>query len=486
MATFAVRIRLIKDPDRLAHAPCSSVGSWGDLQIWVSGINLCESSIITGQGMRRLEHVRWYLAPFFRWIVKNWSALLHEYRLPGNLPNLDSRRRWARGFYLSALQLHGDDEQFQVWQEWALRHSIRAASEGGLFPDIFFQRTGDDIEISWGDRVLLGAESVDFLVEPGGAHASVQSVASVLDDVLSWFLKQPELAQFPWYAQLRELVAKRNKEDAETKLAWFLDSSDRPGRLYSLLHKGDSAVSKWTQDHLHDQVLAPMVPAVAMFGALSPEISEEAAATLIGILMSSETDQEEPRELLRLTENIPAWGAASPYDDGYMLAREILEQVEPDPEETFTDVDNIVQSLNVKTIIEHLGAEGPRGVAIAGPNYAPTIVVNKDSGFNVDRGTRFTIAHELCHILFDRNKAKSIVHPSTPWAHPAVEQRANAFAAMFLMPPWRTNIDRNAVDLAREVTQLADDLKVSKGALVHHLANIGEISGEQRDALLAR
>ena len=49
---------------------------------------------------------------------------------------------------------------------------------------------------------------------------------------------------------------------------------------------------------------------------------------------------------------------------------------------------------------------------------------------------RFTLAHELCHLLLDREYGGELTIASGPWAPLGIEQRANAFAAAFLMPTW--------------------------------------------------
>ena len=115
------------------------------------------------------QEVQWFLAPLFRWIVEHWMPLLHESRLPPGGRRGDSRPRSARGAYLAMLESTGDDvDRFSCWQEWAVRHSLRAASEGGILPDVFFQRMEDEVEISWGDRIQPGADAADF--PRGGWH----------------------------------------------------------------------------------------------------------------------------------------------------------------------------------------------------------------------------------------------------------------------------------------------------------------------------
>ena len=155
----------------LCHIPESVVGptpedsssSWGEWRLWVADINLCKFRLETPDGVDEVEEVQWFLAPLFKWIVENWMPLLHEKRLPTEGRLGDSRPRSARAAYLAMLESAGDDfDRFSPWQNWAKRHSLRSAAEGGILPDVFFQRIEDDIELSWGDRVQPGAETAAY------------------------------------------------------------------------------------------------------------------------------------------------------------------------------------------------------------------------------------------------------------------------------------------------------------------------------------
>jgi Zn-dependent peptidase ImmA (M78 family) len=98
------------------------------------------------------------------------------------------------------------------------------------------------------------------------------------------------------------------------------------------------------------------------------------------------------------------------------------------------------------------------------------------------------VAHELCHILYDRGYGNSLAIASGPWAPPAVEKRANAFAAMLLMP--RSLLRERIAHLARplttpeDVASLARGLGVSYTSLLPHLYNVGLMEEETMSALL--
>ena len=119
----------------------------------------------------------------------------------------------------------------------------------------------------------------------------------------------------------------------------------------------------------------------------------------------------------------------------------------------------------------------------------PCIVVNRSSFYNGnERGQRFTVAHELCHILHDQSRARELAHISGSWASPAIEKRANAFATWVLMPrhvliaEFYTIRDKEDPERVREV---AEKLQVTEIALIRHLYNLGIMHEAQRDFLLS-
>ena len=486
-STFALEVRHIPDCV-IGKEPEDWKGSWGEWRLWISDLNLCELRLDTADGSVEVEEVRWFLAPLFKWIADNWMPLLHEKRLPPGGRVGDSRPRSARAAYLSMLESAGDDfERFAPWQCWANRHSLRAAAEGGILPDVFVQRMEDDLEFSWGDRVQPGASAATFLVEDGVARASVDSVARSLCSAVEWFLERRHANSGSWVSELRARWKETGQSTAGiSALSWYLDSSAEPR---ALTEKFRAALKKLKKPLALEQGswLGNLSPEVAMFGDLSPNISSDAAAVLLAEYFNACTGVGDSDELRELVSDVPAWTTSSPWHNGYALALDVLDEVDPEPNATMTRIECMLEKLGVWVREVCLGEQGPRGVALAGEELQATILVNLDDLRNSARGRRFTVAHELCHILFDRSHARSLAHSSTPWASPSVEQRANAFAAMLLMPPARARLAFSGSDLGelkQEVSRLADRLKVSRGALKRHLANIDEIGADELEFLL--
>jgi Zn-dependent peptidase ImmA (M78 family) len=103
---------------------------------------------------------------------------------------------------------------------------------------------------------------------------------------------------------------------------------------------------------------------------------------------------------------------------------------------------------------------------------------------NMESGT---LAHELCHIIFDRTRARRVTHVSGPWAAPGIERRANAFAAYILMPRaiavrgWHSQLEGNRAELSA----FAERLHVNETALIEHLYNLDLIDEMARERMRA-
>ena len=150
---FAVKIAFQTDPDRGLAATREHSISWGAIEVWANGHNLCRH-LELGESV---DAVHWYLLPILRWLASNWDFLLHEERLPG--------RNAARDAWISMQRTAEpppalpDDaaEHWEIgWHNWWQRHALQAAREGGLIPNLFVRRWRDLIELSWGDSPIAG------------------------------------------------------------------------------------------------------------------------------------------------------------------------------------------------------------------------------------------------------------------------------------------------------------------------------------------
>ena len=184
-SVFALRMAFASDPDDGRYIDPEVGLSWGSFQIWVEGRNLC-AHLEEGE---RIDSVHWYLPPVLEWFTRHWNPLLHEERLP---VRTEGDTGWtslhATRFPPQAIE---DDELRaseweSAWQDWWIRHALRAAREGGLFPDVVIRRFRDSVEVSWGPVRSEGVPyRFDSTESAGFARLPPQAVAEPLHAMLS-------------------------------------------------------------------------------------------------------------------------------------------------------------------------------------------------------------------------------------------------------------------------------------------------------------
>jgi Zn-dependent peptidase ImmA (M78 family) len=224
-----------------------------------------------------------------------------------------------------------------------------------------------------------------------------------------------------------------------------------------------------------------------MFGGVSPDLGLPDVEAIVSLLVTRRNHRESA-ELARLTRERLGRSLGVPHEDGYAYASELWEELGEPNAGSYVDIRAILTELGIEVRVEQLSTDAIRGVALAGDDFGPTILLNTTSIYNRNEdGRRFTLAHELCHILFDRTRARRVTIASGPWVAPGIEKRANAFAAAFLMP--RTLVRQllpAAGSISRDnVVHAAQGLHVSETALVEHIFNLDFISEWDRERLRA-
>lgn len=127
------------------------------------------------------------MLPLMEWLADNWDPLLHEERLPLRNVGASAAESLCKT-QLPPLSLKeiNDFDWRDTWSGWWSRHSVRAAREGGLFPDIYLRRYRDRLEVSTGGELLPGIpRDVRFLAPNRCYHAELSSTADCMYQVLS-------------------------------------------------------------------------------------------------------------------------------------------------------------------------------------------------------------------------------------------------------------------------------------------------------------
>lgn len=480
-AQFQIAARWSPDIEARDCLPLLEGWSTGDFRITVCG-QVLTAHRRHGKGNDNLE---WYLSPVVDWLIRNWASLLHEERYAW--PDKSGQPAAIAAFTALEQTIAATDEAdrrtYAAVHAWWSRHALRAADSSAVYPDIYLRRYRDDIEVSWLSRQPeFAPDDFSLTIAPGYALLPVRAVAEPLWKFLDWATRTAPPVTVSDHQVIAGLVARFGALSA-TPLSQ-LEQAYVGERVQDLLVQARASL------HLsNDGVAAADLPviesldsAVLMFGGLNVDLGKTDIEHLLKFLSDrrGQTEAEALSSLLHNAEN-DTWSL--PYQEGYRLASECREELDIGPDQIRVDMAEVMATLNIPVEDHALDSPAIRGVAVAGKGYGPAVLVNTSSFYNQNEaGRRFTLAHELCHILYDRTRARKLPHLSGPWASARIEKRANAFAAMFLAPPSsiRHRLGNASLDSVRK---LAMEVGMGMTALVEHLYNVDLITDAQREAL---
>lgn len=474
---FEISARWLKDQESRDQLPKAYGWSTGELRLKVGGITLTEHRV---HGESR-DAIQWYLGPIVAWMLNQWKWLMHEEAYTWSTRSGDSAAFTVEADLerFMGSEFPRDRDVYKKISAWWMRHALRSADPSALYPHIFIRRVEDNIEVSWLDKQPeFAPEGFQLNLNPGAALLSVEEVAKPLWDFLQWAVTSAQPIAKWDHDQVDALRTQfdsiKNSQPTELEAAHLADNALRV--IMEEVRK-----NRWASDRktLADvPVVTEFDTPVLMFGGLNVDIGASDVQKLFNILVQQRRGKEQ-KQLHELVESPSIYEYMQPYAHGYELAYKIRETLKIDPYTAFIDIEVALKTLGITILNASLDTNSIRGVAIAGDEFAPAIVVNNTHKFNASaRGRRFTLAHEFCHILFDRSRARRLSHISGPWASTRVEKRANAFAAMLLASPYaleKALSARKTSDISI-IKQLADKFGLGTAALLEHLRNLDLIS----------
>jgi len=502
---FFFHLEFVPDPE-VGCVSDEEQATWGRFQIWADGRNLCAHYV---DGVLQ-EYVTWYLLPVLEWVATEWDYLFHEQRFP---------YRNVSGSGGDALRKLNSPETFDQpggWDSdaascvdnWARRHSILMHREGGLFPDIWLRRLGECIEVSWTADAPAGApEGLQFCNGDGAVGLSPHDVAIPLFSVLSDAVSTLRMA-LPKSRRVRDLnnlIHRLTKKERRLSRLGILAGLGRDPSVWRTQWEqlvGDLRSKYRRKTNLIKELFAPAgaetlfvggeCAGALMFASVRPTIDAKDALTLAELLLNQTNVKSTHDKLKEYVRSEPVKPTTEPWVQGYALAQEWAETsrvgVDGDPVDIEKHLrDNGVQITDIELADTSIGA-----VAIAHASKRPVVAVNIANARNkYPTGRKFTLAHELCHLLYDRHHGVELQIVSGEWAPVEIEKRANAFAAALLMPDAliiraarEENVDLAHLDYAG-LFALAKKTDVSLDALGHHLVNRRWIDEAQRAELMA-
>jgi Zn-dependent peptidase ImmA (M78 family) len=482
---FALRLVFEPDPDTGQSATEEESLSWGSLELWVQGRNLC-SHIEQGESV---SSVHWYLLPLIEWFAANWNPLLHEERLPNRNAGDDACQSLFKTRFAPVSYARDAEDEWNVqWQEWHSRHSLRAGRCGGIFPDIAMRRWRDMVEVSWSDESLPGVPEDTMFYPHGFVRLDPVRIASPLYELLQtaihYLLEQlPNSKRLQLAKQSIDAISTTSRDE---RLAWLagLDSSskgiDTWRKITGFIKKAPKEIADYLLEAPNESlILKGSCHAALMFGSASPTLSEADLEILADKLIEFYAPDSEVPQLQNLVSDEPILFDKHPaWEIGYDLADRVIRYCSLEEKSDSVDVSAILTEFGIRSEKIKLSDKKIRGVSIAGPRHKPSILMNSNDTRNETLpGERFTLAHELCHILFDRTYGRKLAVVSGAWAPLQIEKRANAFAAMLLMPSElvrRVIADlRVPLESEQAVHEVRKRFETSFDGTLEHLKNLG-------------
>lgn len=429
---FAVVARPVEIPK--ATGSSLEVLTLADLRIQSGEVELSrQTEVDTGAP---LVPLRVPLVDVADWIASTWTRLIYETAVPAPLARGHDRlgvstlaARWAG---IAAVDL--TDDQQDALGDWAEHHALEFAATDYELPNVVLARVGECLEVSWSARTdpAPGLTCV-FQFPTGACLLPVETFVESARSLLGWVRSRgADAPNDPRIVRIAEVLDQDVEQQGEQALnLWF------PGWKKSLRPKVEGLESSAISG-----LGATGVPQTSTAAFLRSATGRLDLDDTRRILKTFQTVK--PSSALENLEILAAGLDASvdplqPWDSGCRLAQLVRRRLKDHLDlraDGPIEMEDLFARLGISVSRLTLGTREVEGVAMLERNGRVLAVLNESGRLaRYPTGRRSTLAHELCHLLFDPRPAKVVGQVDLRVSpHDALEKRANAFAAEFLLP----------------------------------------------------
>lgn len=382
--------------------------TWGDLQLWVGDTLIWGQLDASGQ----IQGVTWSWIEILEFLGNAWPYLIEEEQFPITFDNREESPKhlgelYGRAKYRwSKLNEQEVDAEDALLRDFLAVHDLAEALHGAQPSQLLFLRRGN--------QMLVATTRHEWALPFDATMLTLEKLSEVIKERLAHLKDQrSEIARSRW--------GSRDSMPAEKRLriATGIDES-----LLSRIWPTSPAAAN---DKLYE-----LKAAARMIGSRLPD---NQLKTVLAKINSLPNGKHLDLGVLhqKITNLIEEHRSSDPAIQGYLLASLLRDhfgrevgKVEPK---------NILTSWGVSILDFKIDNSRLDAIAVWGAKHAPTILLNTDGPrAKLPSGTRSTLAHEICHLLVDINgalPAAEVFGGNIPYV---IEQRANAFAAEFLLP----------------------------------------------------
>jgi hypothetical protein len=211
-------------------------------------------------------------------------------------------------------------------------------------------------------------------------------------------------------------------------MAWVVGLGDEFGRYQELRAEVDAALAPVADDvraaltgpGKHSDLVVYGAPSARLlYGAVSPSTTVADVLRIAGVLAQNYVPDASAwlaaLEIAELRALAVSTRQLTPGEQGSLLGERAGELLAASAG-SWIDVHGALARLEVTSSRLELSDENVRAISVFGPTQRPHILQNRNTFWGVSKQVeRFTLAHELCHLLLDREWGDEVAVASGPW-----------------------------------------------------------------------
>lgn len=402
---------------------------------------------VDGQVVWGGDSFEWTWIELLEWLGYSWLALSADDGAPPDLEfsSRGGRPYAARPFGRDASGGLAEDREIALWQ-FLETHDMAKALPGTAHPPFVVWREGLTGH-------LMTRESHWLVPDWGTISELLTRVAEALT------------ARLDNCADLRAVTAIeawRKREDVGVEELIEQATGVSPSEMPVVLRE-------W-RPRAGVRNLAEAVARSEMLAAarMTADLPEETIASVLAEISAARPGSLAAMDdfVDRIVPDADRLESLKPHEQGHWVAQSMRLALGLSPDDKF-DTRRWLQEWGIEYREISLGVVGIDAIAAWGDAHGPVIVVNLDGEHSVSpAGRNASIAHEIGHLLFDRQSALPAAEVLGRGGSRFVEARARAFAAELLLPRSEAGsafaVSRSPVDVIETVKHLAQHYGVSQ------------------------
>lgn len=489
-------------PPEDAGFPLYERATWASVRIECTGRVLTRHVDMESHRLR--EAIYCSPLPIALWALENWLPIFFDESWPGATRANSVLDALDLTFHVAAGEgEYGNEDAAEHARRWWERRSLRGGRAGTALPEVVFWRQGARLVLEWKqDEVPFAGSNVLFLCGTGQVEVPALDVVDGLLDLADRVMQRiagegigpGEDRVIDRFVDTYRLV---RRDEAFLKRC-VLAQTGMGEEGFGALVPPDGGESAWTAALALLELSPPDLRSVsvgsgvtALFRSMGPGLRAEDVKTLIDVVRKHQSESSAPERLLDLQSHaLSALEAErrlglAPWAVGQGWASAIRKLLGMGGDEP-VDIEVLLGDLEVPIESCRLEDPGVDAASLWSTRAGPVVAINENAAMGgTPWGRRMALAHEFCHLLFDRDVAGGLGVASGRGAPLLMEKRANAFAAEFLLPRGALEAFRGAVDQKEALRRLMDRYRVGRTVAGNQLYNHGLITEVERDAMLS-